>query len=265
MSDQLLRRRIIQSVVTTDGMPLVYLKNPKVACTTIMAAMWEEADRQAGRETYPGNPHLQKDRPFLNPLAPECDLERLAQKPMFSMVRNPYTRTLSAYRNKIGHVPNGYNFVWEAFCTIHDVDKSLTKSDYTFKDFLRTLAGEVPHDAFEQHFRPQHLNIFYNWVPIDWVGHSESSKETFVYMESHGIPVTKPKAGKIQEPVGLDDFYDDEAIDIVRTVFAEDFRLFGYSTDPRETTVVGPLVPPSEPGRLVEEIRALRLRSRQAA
>lgn len=85
---------------------LVYMMNPKAACSTIKQSLWKRCDTINDTATYPGHPHHDRNRaPFNYAIYPADILPAHAadfhRAMIFTTVRNPYARMLSAYLEKI--------------------------------------------------------------------------------------------------------------------------------------------------------------------
>ncbi|MYZ47449.1 sulfotransferase family 2 domain-containing protein [Propylenella binzhouense] len=253
MTDHALRQRIVQAIIYADELPFVYIQNPKVACTTIKASLWEYIDTMRGKVTFVGNAHDRRASPFVNVFNGNYDFSSFSGKPFVTMVRNPFSRAVSAYSDKIGNVRS--NHAWENFCRIHDIDPTLTKRDYSFLDFLRTLASSPDTTTWDQHFRPQYLDILYHSTEFAFIGRLESAQDTFAYMTSAGVPIENRVLGASRIKTPTVQYYNDEAIHLVRTIYAEDFRLFGYSTELSEMREFGEMVPPERPDEVINIIR----------
>lgn len=81
---------------------IAYLHNPKVACSTIKNSLLRgEVDNVHEQFLFP---------PYNN-----------SNVPIFSVVRNPYSRSVSAYLDKIGKDKDFY--VWFPFCRKYGLDR----------------------------------------------------------------------------------------------------------------------------------------------
>ena len=78
---------INSSVRFVERLNLVYLNNPKVACSTIKASMWTTIDKAVGLETYKDNPHALVGAPFVPDIfACEAHESPIAKATWFSVV-----------------------------------------------------------------------------------------------------------------------------------------------------------------------------------
>jgi hypothetical protein len=158
MKEVISRRLVTRQVRHHESLALTYISNPKAGCSGIKAAMWAQIDRNTGHHTLPdgGMPHKLSRTPFVQSVfdTASYDFEKFKQSRFFTVVRNPFTRALSGYLNKIG---KRSSTVWENFCRRYGVDPNDTRETYSFKEFLHTIAKDEI-DQLDPHFRPQYIN-----------------------------------------------------------------------------------------------------------
>ncbi len=203
-----------------------YLNNPKVGCTSVKRVMWLMEDARRGVQTFAGNPHDAQAAPFgrQGDLAAALDAGTPVQ--VFSMVRNPYVRALSAYLSKIG--PKVDRHVWSLFCKRYGLDP---KGTLRFRQFLRLLTFDAP-EAMDQHFAPQVVNLMQPWLPLDAIYRLEDPAPLWRWLGSFGQEVTATEASNRKDARGkLSEYYDEASVKLVRRLYAADFEAFGYSTD----------------------------------
>lgn len=124
----------------------LYLNNPKVGCSTIKAALWSGV-RGALPESASGSVHVLEGSPFLDWLD---DAGAAAGLFVFTAVRNPYQRIVSAYLDKIAPAVGE---IWETFVKQAGLDGAAL----SFDAFIEVLSG-LPPERFDPHWRPQYLN-----------------------------------------------------------------------------------------------------------
>ncbi|SIR05305.1 Sulfotransferase family protein [Alkalispirochaeta americana] len=155
----------------------------------------------------------------------------------FSIVRNPYYRVLSAYLEKLtGQKVNG------KYTEIPGVGRS---SPEGFATFLRFLAAGGLYE--NRHWWPQVDSLFQPVEEFSFIGKLEKIvDEMGIILEANGLdPVlaqslARPHEYELQESETritsaqrrAAEFYSDEAVSIVSTLFEKDFKAFGYATDP---------------------------------
>lgn len=206
---------------------IVYLNNPKCGCTTVKHALWLASDAALRTKTFAGNAHDRKIDPFARNafrLSPE-QRERVADAAVFSAVRNPFARALSAYTDKVANDPG----VWPIFVKRFGLKSTVGKKELSFADFLGLVA--VAHDdILDGHFRPQCRNLLLPLAKPDFVGSVENMGSLGAFLETHGVPFRDEpmNATRAQEHFGA--LYDGRTAALVRERYAEDFAAFGYPT-----------------------------------
>jgi hypothetical protein len=208
---------------------LIYLYNPKVGYRTIQHNLLAATDNaQSEVKTKSGQPQQSDERPFVENIFKHSlfGSPELRAMTCFAVVRNPFTRILSGYLNKIvERKPVG---VWRRFAAEHGLDEDATENKINFIDFLRIIETECD-ESINPHFRPQYLNLMMPFSCPHFVGRLENFVEVENFLAARGVPKIARK-GKVTNSSGrLQEFYTAEAEAIVAVKFADDFRLFGYS------------------------------------
>jgi len=156
-------------------------------------------------------------------------------------VRNPFTRALSAYLDKVA---SGKRLHYR------ELGGRTIKN---FEDYLRAVADFDP-DLLDRHFRPQHININYPTVCYDAVFFLENINAITPLVALAAPTFKLEKFAPHSRDAGnkLRAHYCDSTLRLVRKIYAKDFSLFGYSEDldassqaPGELICAGTLVPPS--------------------
>ena len=216
---------------------IVYLNNPKVGCSTAKFNLWLALDPDiAGR-----NPdvHSIAGSPFTDDLAA---LDWIETARIFTFVRNPFVRVVSAYLNKIaGQEPAQ----WDWFVRRYKVpaDRVLP-----FDAFIRLISDDCPEDL-DPHWRPQHLNLMYPFVQPNVIGKLERMDEELpqILTQFLATPAAPPRR-KTQHGTDAAQsfqsyFRDPDTLRRVISLYYEDFAHFGYALDPA-APVAGTALPP---------------------
>ena len=148
----------------------------------------------------------------------------------FTVVRNPYTRILSDY-------------AWCDKCIFND--PRVGDKDY-FNQFLVNWITNLNSDTKlpmmlnrgEYHFTECYKYIDTGY-PIRILRYEALEEDFNALMADYGHTLTLgPKVNDIpNKPMGISDLYP-ETIELIKTVYARDFELFGYSTDPAKAADV---------------------------
>ena len=152
------------NIVASRRLAYIYINNPKCGCSTVRQTLWA-AEHALGLADAPGSIHTEPDSwPWVDD---SQRWEHNEQAFVFTLVRNPYARVLSAYLDKIRD-PN----VWEPFAARH----GLGDTQVSFIEFLRLIADEPP-DQMDMHWRPQSHIVAPRVVPYDFIGTMESFEQ----------------------------------------------------------------------------------------
>jgi len=205
-------------VLWTPEFPLIYVNNPKAGCSTIkqsLKAAQADAHKRAGRDfELAADPHVTDDCLRRDGLrAGEC-----RERYVFSCVRNPFARALSAYLDKVEHRDH------RMFPELRSLDA------VSFESFLRALA-QSPAAQLNVHFRPQHINLGFPKLTYDAVFFLEhpAAMSTFLAQVVSGFELQRfaPHARGAADKIAA--HYDATTEQLVREVYAGDFEAFGYS------------------------------------
>lgn len=227
-SEIVVGRELINDCVRySAALDILYLNNPKCACTTVKHALWLASDALTGRRTFRGNVHDRKLDPFARKVfrLPARQRERVAQAAVFSVVRNPFARALSAYVDKVANDPA----VWPIFLKRLGLKPAVGKKELSFIDFLGLIA--VAHDdILDGHFRPQFRNLLLPLARPVFVGAVENMPAVSAFLEARGIPFRDEPMNATRAQERFTRLYDGRTASLVRKRYAEDFARFGYST-----------------------------------
>lgn len=215
----------------------VFVEIPKAGCSTIKRTLQSmEAEGRGVR--LPENVHDKANSPLQSPadavltvreLLREADLFR------FCYVRNPFTRVLSAYLDKI--VENE----WERDRLAPTLGLS-PEHISSLKVFLEAVAMQ-PNHMRDIHWRTQTSLLRPDEIPYDFVGRFESIGASLRRVVTRVSPTAfggeservafhaTNAARKVAHFIGA------EEAALVREIFADDFENFGYSRDPHFATV----------------------------
>ena len=223
----LIPKMVLRSVYYADEMNVLFLKNRKVACSTIQYSLWRAIDQASGKTTFTGVLHTH-DTPFVKDVfaVDTYDASKLKTATVFSTVRNPYVRILSGYLNKVAKDPS----VWDVFRKRYNIKPDVTQAELPFSDFVRLVASE-PDEVLDVHFCPQYMNLLLPFSKPVFVGHLEAMDEVVAFMDSIGAPIQEGYRNVSNSIKKVQAYYDEETAALVREKYAKDFALFGYSTE----------------------------------
>lgn len=220
-------RKVDQGLHICRRYRTIYVQNPKAACSTIKLALQraERADPGYEPET---NIH---DKPR-SPLASPSDLSAeefqalLRDGVVFSFVRNPFDRVLSAYANKIVRPQKRGRFRERAGFAANDCP--------SFERFVDALATQDPAQ-FDPHWRPQTINLLFDDLTYHRIGRVETFDADWAQLAAEtGLPQTYERRGLKEEKPPLAEAYTPRLARRVLDIFRRDFEAFGYPGRPGE-------------------------------
>lgn len=212
----------------------LYIPTPKVACSTIKMALLKMELDQPDIEYFPLIHNLTRS-PFLN-LSQIGDAEVFINRPdifRFCFVRNPYTRLLSAYLDKIGrHMPPKESVLAKMGLSW----KENRKKEISFIDFIKVIR-QSSLEEMDQHWRPQVYQCFFDKIEYDFIGNFENLDEDLISLNRNfrnklytKIKTVNEHATKSGEQIRK--YYANEKVrNIVYEIYKKDFETFGYSKD----------------------------------
>lgn len=201
---------------------ILYLKNPKCGCSTVMGAMIRRIGQVEGIDLPPvlTPRHIHGAGPWWSQ---NYQRFRRSAPRSFSIVRNPYVRVLSAYLDKIARP----NVVGRQFRVVHGLDP---KAPLSFAEFLGLL--DPARHVFDQHWRPQVQLLLVGHLRLDRVHFLEDFSTTAGDLEAFldrrlGFAVRDRHATGAADRLAA--HYTEAEAATVRRLYAEDFATFGYS------------------------------------
>ena len=197
-----------------------YNRVPKAANTTIMSnlAKWKTG----------GAPPAATDLRSLFPMTParltEEQVERFGQLFKFTFVRNPYSRVLSAYLDKIAKddEPNRRR----------KMGRTSSDGVPSFGDFVRWLDRDGLHE--DMHWAPQSSILLVAVAEFDFIGKLENLDGDFRKVadmlggdrNDNSVHTFAPHSSGAVDKVA--EYYTKELKEIVARLYREDFDSFGY-------------------------------------
>ncbi|MEX2475457.1 sulfotransferase family protein [Marinobacter sp.] len=184
---------------------------PKAANSTIV----ENLARLSFGEDVPSK--LAKKRFTVPSQLSRSEVDKVDIMFRFAVVRNPFTRTLSAYLDKVERRDRN------------------AQRESNFFDFLQGLAnGKLYSNA---HWAPQHSLLLLPFDDFDFFGKVESldSDLNHIRAKISGRPGAESiktfKANATGAGKKLQEYYNEDTVGMVQELFHKDFELFEYSRE----------------------------------
>jgi hypothetical protein len=205
---------------------LLYVKNPKAACSTLL--LWLDLLHTGDASFAPTSVHREHRLPRIRDVGRRRVGEMLGGSAYrFSFVRDPRRRLESAYWDKlVAKAPRWHARVQEALGVPVDLD-----AEIGFEQFVSAIEQQDPVREMDPHWRPQHVNLMHPVVGYDYVGHVERFDTDLARIrEEAGLPDVPVRARNVKHVAARDSVYDGRP-DLVRrveAVYATDLELYGY-------------------------------------
>lgn len=213
----------------------LYVETPKVACSSIKMTLQrlELDDPHYSRPDFE-DMHNRNFSPLLKP-SQVGNLDKfIARKDIFKFcfVRNPYTRLLSAWLEKIaGNQPQKSQILLQL-----GREPLRLEQEVTFSEFVQAVAAQ-PVSTMDPHWRMQYYQTFQPGLKFNFIGRFESLDADFRQVLSRLTDtfepyVTKEERHRSSAGERLAEFYTPELIELVFDKYRTDFDYFGYAKKP---------------------------------
>lgn len=208
---------------------IIYVETPKVGCTTIKQVLqYSEVD--GVEANIPDYVHNKKQSPLMSP---SVDTEKFLHCLQgddyltFSFVRNPYTRILSAYLDKIVGQSGKVNHIQK--------EMGINPAVHTpsFEEFLDLLSNQNTVDI-NPHFAPQTFLLGYRSVRYDFIGRFENFNDSIAQLVSSKnlqVPPGVNERGQVHATHAgkkTHEHFTPRSIKLVQSLYYDDFRYLGY-------------------------------------
>jgi hypothetical protein len=212
----------------------MYVETPKVSCSTVKRVLqllevgWDAA-------LVPQNVHDRTASPLPKLWQESGPLEELFRGPKFfrfSFVRNPYTRVISAYSDKI--VDNA----WERARLLPALGLE-NKPNVSLLEFLTAVRSQ-PNEKRDIHWMPQSTLLQTQTIRYDFIGRFETFGAGFQrvleriapgsWQRAKGVRVDTHRTNAKKKVAQL---LGPEERDLVLEIYGDDFKQFSYSADPQ--------------------------------
>lgn len=206
----------------------VYLNNPKVGCSTVKANLWSAIDGCPVKAIK--DVHAIEGSPFEREITA---LDWAEGAFIFTFVRNPYARIVSAWRNK---AVNRRDSTWQRFARNHG--HTDPAAPIGFDAFVEFIAA-VPPEAQDPHWRPQHLNTLHPFLQPNLVADLETMDRDLPQILARLFPGRPSRiTSRARHSTGAREGFaaqlgDDGTVRRLRQLYDGDFEAFGYRRDPR--------------------------------
>jgi len=230
----ILRARFNDAVFMSLKHRYLFASNEKVGNSTLRTTF---QTLEAGGRLPPG---YQRFKRWTGPLLQPSDVREfsydLTDKTIrkFCVVRHPYARLLSCYRNKFeksGPKRRGYRRA------MRDLGLSPRQGSISFAEFVYAVADQ-PHTVMNAHWRIQFFNTFMDLISYDEIIRLEHLDERLPSLIEEFYPerANDPSSAVIQykrnprpSELLVDQYFNAELKAVVREAYRLDFQTLGYA------------------------------------
>ncbi len=204
---------------------LVYVKNPKAGCSTIL--VWLDRIHTGDHEFTFSNVHKEHRLPTVREVGRPVVVRMMSGAAYrFSFVRNPLRRFESVYWDKMVHDLRWRPNIPAALGVAVEPDTVVS-----FEQFLAAVELQDPVSDMNPHWRPQHVNLMHPLVSYDRIGRLESFESDLERIRAEaGLPSVPLEVRNTSKRASSHSVYDGRP-DLVRRVeqiYAKDFEVYGY-------------------------------------
>lgn len=206
-----------------------YGESPKTGCSTIKKVLIQAELGERFHFDFPDYIHYREFTPFLK-VSQVGQLERFFQRQdilKFCFVRNPYTRLLSCYLDKI----KKDKFQSRQIKIQLGLDPD-NQASISFQDFVEAVVQQ-PVEKMDQHWRIQYYQTFQSNIEYDFVGKFERFETDFMQvLKLLKIDPEKyydeEKSHATAADTNIMNYYTAELAEKVYHKYRIDFEYFGY-------------------------------------
>ena len=212
----------LKNILHSEDINLTFISNPKVACSTIKNSLLGGFD---------GNVHQESEKRF--------HLPQNINHEFFCITRNPYSRALSCFKNKIG--PNkeiNPNAVWFPFCERFDFSRDNQPS---FGEYLQALIDDPDPASMDMHYRCQHYNLHNSDIKPAYVGRLEHFDKVEEYLNTYNIKIIERNSHRTGSYETYRDEINADEAKLIEIFYNEDFETYGYEKELTSTYIPEPL------------------------
>lgn len=228
----------------------IFVYVPKIACTT-----WKSLCRFLdGKEDWRNSRGVHNKQnnqlTFLSDILEKEQILKDKNIKKYTFVRNPYSRALSAYKNKIEpftdiekgtdfEILSAHQYYFKVYTEIESfIETNLpTETGVNFFGFLSWLHLSKSHRIKDRHWLPQTQITQPNIVDYDFIGYFEQLEQDGGYvLKQLGSDLPFPSKNALRYPRTdansyLNQYYTSREIELVKQIYLDDFNNFNYDID----------------------------------
>jgi hypothetical protein len=215
----------------------LYVECPKVACSTIKTTLMR---LELAGKPLPENIHFRPTSPLFGPRSDPAGFQEAVTSPRyvrFAFVRNPFTRILSAYLDKI--VDRSKRGRAEQVQVQKSLGVGVPISTVSFEDFLKIVRQQTLQEM-DVHWLPQ-ASVLVGIPRLTFIGRFERLEDDLsntlrIIAPRNTIAVEERRPHATGAREKIKDLITAEARDLIAEIYRDDFIRYGYSFDPALAT-----------------------------
>lgn len=219
---------------------IIYTEVSKVACTKIKKTLYKISQDDDFANIDSKSVHRKKCNDFkgANDFS-DFELHRMLNCKefyKFCFVRNPYSRAVSAYNDKIFfpfQTKEYTRMYYKILKWAHGFGLNRDAQKITFDTFIRYICNQDFYDM-DRHWMPQHIALWHPLIDYDYIGRYENFTIDFEnILKDLNASEDLIKMISVKENVGkkLDTSFSDETAGLFYRKFETDFKLYDYDMD----------------------------------
>jgi len=209
----------------------LYVETPKVACTSVKRVLQEAELGESIKYENPGDVHNRELSPLMRPSDELATFGRSlvgSEYFRFCFVRNPFTRVLSCYLDKMVKV----EYERRRLAPKLGFDPDVVP---TFLEFLEAVSKQSESE-YDIHWAPQTYLLRPNRVHYSFVGRFELFGSHFemlcMRLGIRGAERVSSSWHATNAYGKVERYFDTQCVDLVCEIYESDFRNFGYGWSP---------------------------------
>lgn len=238
---------IYKNFIYMEQQGFIFAYVPKVACTNWKSLLRYMAGYEDWLDNRRAHDKVNGGLRYLDLTGPDIELLNAPEIRKYSMVRNPYSRTLSAYLNKVeNRLPPEPETEGEDHFrkVVREIDNFRTSRldtaaypEITFEVFLLWLRDSGSWFTNDEHWASQTVLLRQPGPSFDILGRFENmDMDSRKILHAMGCDQSFPSQKDVKfPPTGASDkvaaYYTPRCRSLVQSLFAVDFERFGYSSN----------------------------------
>lgn len=232
-------RRLRYSTFVSLPKRFMYFEVPKAACTK-MKELLRSLEQGPALNLLVGDLLESRRDMFVHarenvPLPSLVDLDDQTQRTVlessdflrFTFVRNPYTRVMSAWNNKVMLCEPGYEKIYLQIKGA--LPPHYGKSLITFREFIEYISTQCDLRTCNLHWRLQTEHLFLSALDFSFIGKIEQMADGLRRFQQHlGLSIASAGAARNVSHGSAESEYNQFLADKVYSLYHSDFEALGY-------------------------------------